>query len=316
MSPSVPPKTLRVVVLSHGSASPAGAVVAALGEAGVPGDSVILVHNATQPGDEPPALPDDRVRVIRSARNAGYTGGMNLGLEAALEDPGVELVLLLTHDVAILPGTLGALLDAAGRHPDHGILGPCLFDPVRRTVFSYGMRMGSTGGMGHLLEPAGEHDGIVPCDAIDGAFMLIRADVFRSVGTFDERLFVYAEESELCLRARRAGWRVGVVLAARGEQEVGAPRRPGAYAYLMTRNGLNLARTAVGWRGILGGFARGAIQLAVHGRRILDPRRPREHKAAAWAAIVGTVRGALDYFRGRWGPPPSALPGLGDVKGT
>ena len=309
------PSSLRAVILSHGSDSPAAGVVGALAAEGVPGDRVVLVHNATRPGDEPPALPE-AVRVVRSARNIGYTGGMNRGLTAALEDAAVELVLLLTHDVAILPGTLGALLDAAVRHPDHGILGPWLFDPVRRTVFSYGLRMSSTGGMTHLLEPDAEREGIVPCDAIDGAFMLVRADVFRAVGLFDDRIFAYADESELALRARRAGWRVGVVTAARGEQEIGVPRRPGAYSYLQTRNSFNLAHQAVGWRGIAGGFLRAAIQLAVHGRRLLDPRRPAEHRRAAWASIVGVVRGALDYFRGRWGPPPDSLPGLGDMRGT
>lgn len=307
-------ESLCVVVLSHGASSPAAGVVQALTDAGVPEASTIVVHNATQPGDEPPTLPVV-VRLIRSTRNVGYTGGMNLGLEAALE-PGVELVLLLTHDVAILPGTLEALLQAAVEHPDHGILGPWLFDPVRQTVFSYGMRMDSTGGTGHLLEPDGERDGIVPCDAIDGAFMLIRADVFRRLGPFDDRLWGYAEESELALRARRAGWRVGVVTAARGEQEIGVPRRPGAYSYLMTRNGFNLSREAAGWRGIAGAFVRAGIQLAVHGRRLVDPRRPPEHKRAAWASIVGVVRGAIDYFRGRWGAPPDSLPGLGDVRGT
>jgi GT2 family glycosyltransferase len=310
------PEALRVVILSHGGDSPAARVVDALIEEGVRPAQVVLVHNATDPSHRPPAVPDG-VTVLPSGRNLGYTGGMNLGLGHAIADASAELVLLLTHDVAILPGTLAALLDAAARHPEYAILGPWLFDPVRRAVFSYGMRMDRIGGMAHMLErPADEHDGIVPADAIDGSFMLIRAEVFRRCGLFDERLFGYAEESELALRARRAGWRVGVVSSARGEQEIGVPRRPGAYSYLMARNGFNLGREAAGALGVAGGFWRAAIQLAVHGRRLADPRRPREHKRAAWASIVGTVRGSLDYFRGRWGAPPADLPGLGDVTGT
>ncbi len=309
-------EALRAVILSHGGDSPAAGVVGRLIEEGVPAERILLVHNATAPEHTPPRLPDG-VTVVPSKRNLGYTGGMNLGLRHTLEDEAAELVLLLTHDVAILPGTLQALLEAAERHPDHGILGPWLFDPVRRAVFSYGMRMDRLGGMAHMLErPADERDGIVPADAIDGSFMLIRADVFRRLGLFDHRLWGYAEESELALRARRAGWKVGVVSDARGEQEIGVPRRPGAYSYLMARNGFNLGREAVGALGVIGGFWRAAIQLAVHGRRLLDPRRSRAHKKAAWASVVGTVRGALDYFRGRWGAPPDDLPGLGDVSGT
>lgn len=310
------PESLRVVVLAHGTESPAAGVVGRLLEEGAAPSQVVVVHNRTGPSDPPLELPFPGVEVIASPRNLGYTGGMNLGIARQLESD-AELILVLTHDVRVLPGTLAELAAVAARHPDHGVLGPALFDPVRGDPFSFGARMSPTGGMGHLTEiPPDAQDGIVPCDSIDGAFMLIRAQVFRDVGSFDEKLFVYAEESELCLRARRAGWRVGVVTAARGEQEVGAPRRPGAYAYLMTRNGLNLAQSAAGWRGIVGGLGRGLIQLAVHGRRLADPRRPADHKRAAHASIVGTLRGAADYFRGRWGPPPSSLPGLGDVQGT
>jgi GT2 family glycosyltransferase len=306
---------IQAIVLSHGGDSPAGGVAGRLIEEGVPAPRILLVHNATALDHTPPPVPEG-VTVLRSERNLGYTGGMNLGLQHALQGDAV-LILLLTHDVAILPGTLQALLEAAARNPGHGILGPWLFDPVRRTVFSYGMRMDRLGGMAHMLERRDdERDGIVPADAIDGSFMLVRAEVFRRLGLFDDRLWGYAEESELALRARRAGWSVGVVTAARGEQEVGVPRRPGAYSYLMARNGFNLARQAAGPLGVAGGLWRAAIQLAVHGRRLLDPRRSREHKQAAWASVVGTVRGSLDYFRGRWGAPPDDLPGLGDVKGT
>lgn len=221
--------SLRVVVLGHGADSPAAGVVANVLEQGVRPEHVLVFHNRTAPDDPELRMPHADVAVVESDRNLGYTGGMNAALRRRL-DPDAELVLLLTHDVGVLSGSLGLLVEAAERHPDHGVLGPWLFDPVRRVPFSYGARMSATGGMWHVLErPADERDGIVPADSIDGSFLLVRADVFRQVGLFDEKLFGYAEESELCLRARRAGWKVGVVTAARAEQVGGEPRRPGAF---------------------------------------------------------------------------------------
>ncbi|HEV3001507.1 MAG TPA: glycosyltransferase family 2 protein [Solirubrobacteraceae bacterium] len=311
-----PLSDVRIVVLTHGSGAPAAALAGRVLAEGIEPSQLTVVHNPTAPGAPAPGMPDPAIEVLQTPRNLGYTGGMNLGIRRQLErDPG--WVLLLTHDVRFEPGALAALAAAAAAHPQYGVLGPELYDPARDTMFSYGARMSATGGMSHLTSPpADERDGIVPADSIDGAFMLIRADALRGVGPFDEKLFIYAEESELCLRVRRAGWKVGVVRAARGEQSVGAPSRPGAYGYLMTRNGLNLARQAVGWRGVAGGLGRALVQVAVHGRRVVDPRRSPEGRAAARAAVEGVVRGAVDFFRGRWGPPPDTLSGLGDTQGT
>lgn len=311
------PAGLRVVVLTHGAGANAPRLVARVLEEGVPARSIAVVHNPTKPDGRPPAMPDPEVVVLGNERNLGYTGGMNRGLRHHLTDEGTRLILLLTHDVRFARGAIGALTDAAARHGEFATLGPALFDPSRGVMFSYGARINRWGAAPHVVEPpADEVDGIVPCDSVDGAFMLMRADVLRRIGIFDDRLFIYAEETELSLRAREAGYRIGVVRAARAEQQVGMPSRPGAYAYLMTRNGLNLAFKARGPIGLIGGAARLLRDVAVYGRRVVDPRRPPAERAMASAYVQGTLRGALAYVRRQWGPPPDTLAGLGDARGA
>ena len=307
---------LHVVVLTHGTGEPSIGLVSQLLEEGVRAPQLVVVHNPTRPEDPSPAMPDAAVQVLRTPRNLGYTGGMNTGLRHHLErDP--EWVLVLTHDVRFRAGALRRLVEAGVAAPAYGVLGPELFDPVKGVVFSYGGHYHWLSGTSHALElPEIGPDGIVPADFVDGAFMLMRAAALRRIGTFDEKLFIYAEEADLCLRMRRAGFSVGVVPGARAEQQTGAPARPGAFAYLMTRNGFNLARQADGGRGVAGGVFRVARDTLMYGRRVLDPRRPELSKQASRAAVVGTVRGAAAYFRGAWGPPPSDLPGLGDTQGT
>ena len=83
---------------------------------------------------------------------------------------------------------------------------------------------------------------MIDCDWVDGGAMVLRREALERVGGFDERFFAYCEEAELCLRITRAGWRVGVLDGARAQQAPGGSSRPGAWSYLITRNGLAYAR--------------------------------------------------------------------------
>ena len=305
---------LRVVVLSYGPGQPAAEVAGRLLDEGIDAGRILVVHNPSEPDQPAPEMPDAGIEVVQAPKNLGYARGMNLGMERALE-AGAEHVLLLTHDAEWRPGAIRRLHQAAREHPEYAVLGPELEDTSKGTMFSYGVRMSSLGATRHMVEPPPAEDGIYPCESIDGAFTLLRADMLKRVGLYDGKLFSYAEESELHLRARRAGWRVGVVAGARGAQDVGGLSRPGPYAYLMARNGLNLARAAAGPPGVAANVLRFLFYAAIYARRLVDPRRDAASKAHARAYVTGVLRGLVDYFRGRWGPPPPTLPGMGDMRG-
>jgi GT2 family glycosyltransferase len=252
--------------------------------------------------------------VLPTGRNLGYAGGMNVGVSRLLER-GAEQILLLTHDARLRPGALEALQAALAAQPRFGVLAPALVLSGTEVPFSFGGVTGPSGANSHRkAEPASE-DGIAACDWVDGGTMLVRREVFERVGSFDERFWGYCEEADLCLRARRAGFAVGVVLGARADQEPGASKRLGAWAYLMTRNGIEYARRAAGLRGLLAMTASSAWIVALNllrtGLRALRLRGG--SPAEPWALAVGTARGALDRFRGHWGPPPPGLPGMGDL---
>jgi GT2 family glycosyltransferase len=150
---------------------------------------------------------------------------------------------------------------------------------------------------------------------VEGAAVLVRAEVLRQVGLLDERFFLYFEETEFALRVERAGWRLGVVLDAVVEQEPGLGRRPGAYAYLHTRNGLEYARRADGWRGVRATAATRARASWQAVRVVVSPRSSASSRRANWIRLVATGWGALDFLRGRWGAPPRRLPGAGELAG-
>ncbi len=305
---------LGASVLAYGGGGEFRALIDSLAAEGVAASSIVLVHNQAAPGEAPPSAPEG-VEVVATGANLGYAGGMNAGVRRLLER-GAEQILVLTHDARLHPGALAALRGAAASHPGFGILGPALVLTGTDVPYSFGGLTDAGGATSHLKElPAGAGE-VLACDWVDGGTMLVRRQVFERVGEFDERFWGYCEEADLCLRAAGAGFEVGVVPAAKADQESGMGKRIGAWAYLITRNGIEYAGRARGRRGLVTITLRSLSIIALNllraglRRAHLRPGSPDE----PWALAVGTWRGGVDRFRGRWGPPPADLPGMGDLR--
>ncbi len=312
-SPSAP--DVGIVVLTHGANGVYAPLVASLIEQGAAAESIAIVHNSTTPDGPVVEPPVAGVAVIHNGRNLGYAGGMNTGMRHQLAR-GAKTVLLLTHEVRLRAGAFCRLIEAAERSQAFGILGPALRFPNSERVFSLGGRRGRDGSVEHVLDEAESSPGIAGCDWIDGAAMLIRADVLERVGLMDDRFFMYFEETDLCLRAQRAGWAIGVVLDAVAEQEPGGSRRPGAFTYLMSRNGTEYARRACGAYGVAACLRHAVVESSGLVGALARRRTPAEQRVASRVTLAAMWLGMFDFARRRWGPPPSRLSGLGDAIGT
>lgn len=314
---------LGVSVLAYGGGGEFRALIDSLLAEDVPATAIVLVHNQAAPGEAAPSAPEG-VEVLPTGANLGYAGGMNAGVRRLLER-GVEQVLVLTHDARLRPGALAALREALAADPGFGIVGPALYLPETDVPFSFGGFTDANGANSHRKElPRGAFvrdirtnaPRILACDWVDGGTMLVRRQAFEQVGGFDERFWGYCEEADLCLRATNAGFEVGVVPAAKADQESGMGKRIGAWAYLITRNGIEYAGRARGARGLVTITLRSLAIVALNLFRA-GLRRAHLRPGGAeepWALAVGTWRGVVDRFRGRWGPPPADLPGMGDLR--
>jgi GT2 family glycosyltransferase len=301
---------LGVVVLTHGPEGEYGPLVLQLLEQQVEPGSIVIVQNPVDPSDPPAQAPDPGVEVLRTPRNLAYAGGMNTGIRHHLEH-GASRLLLLTQDVRLRPGAIDTLLRAGEDNPEYGVLGPLLWLRDEVKVFSYGGRRGGRGGwVAHILDgPPQASNGIAECDWADGAALLVRREVFERVGLIDERFFIYFEETDLCLRATRAGWRVGVALEAAAEQESGQPARPGFHAYLISRNGYEYARRSSGVVGVAAALRRSLIESA----QLLRSYRAATaaDRSATRIKLAGMWLGLVDFLRRRFGPPPESVSRLG-----
>ncbi len=206
---------------------------------------VIVVDNGSSDGS-PEAVEAEfpEAVVIRMGRNAGFSGGVNAGIEAAIER-GAAAVLLLNNDMVVEPGFLGPLVAAL----EPGVAAACsqiLFaespDRVWYAGATFRPRRGHHGrniGFGEPPLPASAPP--YPVDCACGGAMLMSREAIDEIGLFDEELFAYREDLDWSLRAARAGRRVVVVPASivrhRISASTGGESSPTSL-YYDVRNGL------------------------------------------------------------------------------
>jgi N-acetylglucosaminyl-diphospho-decaprenol L-rhamnosyltransferase len=300
---------LGVVILSYGHDEEFTSLVDdLLTRHGLAAGQLTIVHNPFGPDDRwRPTVPDG-VGLLVLDDNRGYAGGLNAALGSADDAP---WRLLLTHDARLGEGAVAAMVRAAGQDPRVGIVGPRL-TLEDGTTWSTGVRVVS-GVARHVdARPGGSE--MVERDAVDGTIMLVRSEMVRAIGGFDERFFMYWEETEFCLRARRGGWRVLVAEDAVAVTRPGFSRRHAVHAYLLTRNGL-----AFGWADARARGVAGQVLEAV--RRCFNslphPIRAHWRERSLWRItadrVLGTALGLVDFLRRRWGKPPERLRRRSDI---
>jgi hypothetical protein len=167
--------------------------------------------------------------LIAAERNGGFAYGNNVAIRpllAAPEPP--QYVLLLNPDTLVLPGALQQLVAFLEGHPEVGIAGSRIEGvdgAVQRSAFRFhgiAAEFESSVALGPVTRLLSRYMVAPPpspvavaIDWVCGASMLVRSSVFAKVGLLDERYFLYYEETDFCLQARRAGFTCWYVPASR-----------------------------------------------------------------------------------------------------
>jgi hypothetical protein len=239
------------------------------------------------------------VEFLALPRNLGFAAGNNRGFEALWrKGPPVEAVFICNNDTEVEPAMLGTLWRGLQAHPGWGAAAPRILSHGQGRVWFEGGLIRRNGRSTHLGYgapdgPAGPAFELPAHGFVTGCGMLVRAGLLRRAGGFDEPLWAYAEDSDLCLRLRQGGHACGVVPAARMSHKVSASFGLGSpqSLYYNTRNSYALLkRHRLGW-GLPTRAAFIGINLTLALRALLRGR------GAAAAAIV---RGLGDALAGRW----------------
>lgn len=148
------------------------------------------------------------IRFVQNAGNMGFLRSCNAAAKLARG----RYLILQNNDTQFQPGAIDALVDLADARPDAGLIGAKLVYPDGRLQEAGGIVWNDASAMnwGRLGDPAApEHCYLRETDYCTGASILVRRDVFETLGGFDERYApAYYEDTDLAFRVRELGLKV------------------------------------------------------------------------------------------------------------
>lgn len=181
---------------------------------------VLVVDNASRDGSAEMVQREfPEVRLMRMAHNLGFAGGNNVALREACG----RNVLLLNSDTIVLGDVLTRCVEWLDSHEQVGVMGcralnadmtmqrTCFQDPTHLNLLLDALflsRMRWPKFLGRYQMKHWKRDSERAVDVVTGCFMLVKRAAMTGVGLMDDTFFFYAEESDWCLRFRRAGWKV------------------------------------------------------------------------------------------------------------
>ncbi len=280
--------------------------LASLQVASYPNLRIVVVDNGTpEPCRRELRTRFPAIELLLNEHNLGFSGGNNRGIAHALAS-GADYVLILNNDTIVAPDFLEPLVARLSADRRIGMAGPKIYQygvagqlwfagTTRDWLLGRPLRLRHRG-FGAI--DRGQYDQEQYGDFLSGCAMLLRREVFERVGMFDPAYFAYFEDVDLCLRTRRAGYRILYVPAARvyhkaARSSTGRRNFSPLSVYFTTRNTPLLMQRRgylAGWPLFLAGFG---LRLLWRWLRYVRQGQPR----ATEAMLLGLV----DFLRGRLG---------------
>jgi GT2 family glycosyltransferase len=230
--------TFAVVVLNWNGRPYLEACLSALAAQTYPVTRVLLVDNGSS--DDSIAFVRARfpsIEVIDNSGNVGFGAGNNVALRQLLADErAADIALLLNPDVVLSPGYVAALAETLAADPTIAIAGGKLWYPDEVTLQHAGGYITTPQAMpGHHgvgQRDTGQEDAQRDVAYVIGAALAVRLSALARVGLFDEGFFLFYEDTDLCIRAQAAGYRVVYEPRATAVHVESAVAVRGSFAYL------------------------------------------------------------------------------------
>ncbi len=210
---------LSVLIVNWNTRDVLSACLRAIPEAVAPlASETIVVDNSSTDGSPEMMRADfPWVRLVENRENVGFVRATNQAIAASR---GVYL-LLLNSDAIAPPGSLARMVSFMEHHSDAGAVAPKLINPDGSfqasyarfpTLFSESLSAFGLNrrlwGPHHPSPPPRPDEEPHPVDWAPGACLLLRRSAVEAVGPLDEGFWMYSEDTDLCYRIHRAGWKV------------------------------------------------------------------------------------------------------------
>jgi GT2 family glycosyltransferase len=246
---------ISLIIVTYNSAAQLPGCLAAIAATTYPHYEVLIVDNASSDGT--PRLIAERfqqVRLLANSANVGFGRACNQGARAARGD----VLVFLNPDVIVTPDWLTILVRHLTERPDAAALCPTTLYPDQPPRVS---------------EAPVEETAAVP-----GCAIVTTRAAWQTLGGFDEQIFLYWEDTELCWRAWLLGWRVLADLHAQVYHERGSSASGQRWDAEQTKNSLYTYLKLMRWRRTIPFAAQLAVKTAIKFALRRDPAL-----LAAWA---------------------------------
>jgi GT2 family glycosyltransferase len=148
------------------------------------------------------------VQIVENGCNMGYAAAIN----RVVQQSDAPLLLFLNNDAFVSPGLFDRLAALFDGNREAAVIGPVLVDEAGAPQRCFGVEPTALGEAGlrrsERRRPPLPEEQVAPVDWISGACMAVRRAAIDDAGSIDSGFFFYFEDVELCIRLRRAGWRV------------------------------------------------------------------------------------------------------------
>lgn len=240
--PGHAPERVAVVVLNWNGWQDTAACLESLRHLDVVLRVVVVDNGSTDGSPDRIRTEAPWVQLVQLPSNRGFSGGMNAGIAAVLrEAPWVDYVWVLNNDTLAEPSTLSRMVALGDSDSKIGIVGSRLVDADgsgRIQAMGGGSINRWLGTTSTHLQPSSKE-----CDHLVGASLFVRRSLLGQIGGFDERYYFYLEDTDLSVRARRAGWRLAVAEDATVIHRRGASISDGSSSRGL-RSDVSLARSS------------------------------------------------------------------------
>jgi GT2 family glycosyltransferase len=187
----------------------------------LPGNSeIIVIDNNSDPETLTALKQFPQIKLIKNSQNIGFAGANNQGVAKASG----QYLLFLNSDTLVKPGSLQHLIDFFESHPNSGIVSPQILNADQAVQSNGGSlpNIANIAGWMLFIDDLPVIKQIFPSyhqkaaffrksrslGWVSGAALAIRREVVDQIGGWDEKIFMYGEDIDLCFRARKANWQV------------------------------------------------------------------------------------------------------------
>lgn len=147
--------------------------------------------------------------IIERNSNGGTTAAYNDGIKKALEDNNVDSIMLIANDIQIDRQSIPELHKTLFSDVKIGAVAPLLLNSDRKTILTYGEKLGKDMGLIRLYEGmliSDELPTIIDSDCLPGGMNLAKREIYEKVGLQDETLFMYMDENDYWYRTKNTGY--------------------------------------------------------------------------------------------------------------